>query len=128
MSYGYYPNAFWANAFGAPGIQRPGGSNRESCGTFFKLFRYLSTVFDRLAKDDKLSNGLFKSRRSSDGYNAASIEVLKGLEPVKRRPGMYTDTSRPTHLAQEIIDNSVDEAIAGYAKHNSRDSHEKSYP
>lgn len=48
-------------------------------------------------------------------YNSASIEVLKGLDPVKMRPGMYTDTSRPNHLAQEIIDNSVDEAIAGFA-------------
>jgi len=57
------------------------------------------------------------NNRSSGGdYNAASIEVLKGLEPVKRRPGMYTDTSRPNHLAQEVIDNSVDEAIAGFAK------------
>ncbi len=49
-------------------------------------------------------------------YNAESIEVLSGLDPVKRRPGMYTDTSRPNHLAQEVVDNSVDEAIAGYAK------------
>lgn len=48
-------------------------------------------------------------------YNAESIEVLSGLEPVRRRPGMYTDTTRPNHLAQEAIDNSVDEAIAGYA-------------
>ena len=48
-------------------------------------------------------------------YNAESIEVLKGLDPVKRRPGMYTDTSSPDHLAFEVIDNSVDEAIAGYA-------------
>jgi topoisomerase-4 subunit B len=48
-------------------------------------------------------------------YNAESIEVLKGLEPVKQRPGMYTDTSRPNHLAQEVIDNSVDEAISGFA-------------
>ncbi len=48
-------------------------------------------------------------------YDAASIEVLTGLEPVKKRPGMYTDTSRPNHLAQEVIDNSVDEAIAGFA-------------
>ena len=48
-------------------------------------------------------------------YDAASIEVLTGLEPVKKRPGMYTDTSRPNHLAQEVIDNSVDEAIAGHA-------------
>ena len=48
-------------------------------------------------------------------YDAASIEVLTGLEPVKKRPGMYTDTSRPNHLAQEVIDNSVDEAIVGFA-------------
>ncbi len=49
-------------------------------------------------------------------YDASAIEVLTGLEPVKKRPGMYTDTSRPNHLAQEVIDNSVDEAIAGFAK------------
>ena len=48
-------------------------------------------------------------------YDASAIEVLTGLEPVRKRPGMYTDTSRPNHLAQEVIDNSVDEAIAGYA-------------
>ena len=51
------------------------------------------------------------------GYDASAIEVLTGLEPVRRRPGMYTDTSRPNHLAQEVIDNSVDEALAGYATH-----------
>ena len=49
-------------------------------------------------------------------YDAASIEVLSGLDPVRKRPGMYTDTSRPNHLAQEVVDNSVDEAIAGHAK------------
>ncbi|HKJ95142.1 MAG TPA: DNA topoisomerase IV subunit B [Gammaproteobacteria bacterium] len=49
-------------------------------------------------------------------YDAASIEVLTGLDPVRRRPGMYTDTSRPNHLAQEVIDNSVDEAIGGYCR------------
>ncbi|WP_456415380.1 DNA topoisomerase IV subunit B [Thiolapillus sp.] len=48
-------------------------------------------------------------------YNASAIEVLSGLEPVRKRPGMYTDTTRPNHLAQEVIDNSVDEALAGYA-------------
>ena len=48
-------------------------------------------------------------------YNADSIEVLTGLDPVRKRPGMYTDTTRPNHLAQEIIDNSVDEALAGFA-------------
>lgn len=49
-------------------------------------------------------------------YNAADIEVLSGLDPVRRRPGMYTDTSRPNHLAHEVIDNSVDEALSGHAK------------
>lgn len=51
----------------------------------------------------------------SETYNAHAIEVLNGLEPVQRRPGMYTDTTRPNHLAQEVIDNSVDEALAGFA-------------
>ena len=51
----------------------------------------------------------------SKAYDAADIEVLSGLDPVKRRPGMYTDTSRPNHLVQEIVDNSVDEALAGHA-------------
>lgn len=48
-------------------------------------------------------------------YNSQSLEVLTGLEPVRRRPGMYTDTTRPNHLAQEVIDNAVDEALAGHA-------------
>ncbi|MCV6624909.1 MAG: DNA topoisomerase IV subunit B [Cellvibrionaceae bacterium] len=48
-------------------------------------------------------------------YSAEDIEVLTGLDPVKKRPGMYTETARPNHLAQEIIDNSVDEALAGHA-------------
>ncbi len=47
-------------------------------------------------------------------YNADAIEVLTGLEPVRKRPGMYTDTTRPNHLAQEVIDNSIDEALAGF--------------
>ena len=51
----------------------------------------------------------------SNQYTADAIEVLNGLEPVKRRPGMYTDTTRPNHLSQEVIDNSVDEALAGHA-------------
>ena len=53
----------------------------------------------------------------SQSYTASDIEVLSGLEPVRRRPGMYTHTSRPNHLAHEVIDNSVDEATAGHAKH-----------
>ncbi len=52
----------------------------------------------------------------SNSYRAADIEVLSGLEPVRRRPGMYTDTTRPNHLAHEVIDNAVDEAIGGHAK------------
>ena len=52
----------------------------------------------------------------SGTYDASAIEVLSGLDPVRKRPGMYTDTTRPNHLAQEVIDNSVDEAIAGHAR------------
>jgi topoisomerase-4 subunit B len=51
----------------------------------------------------------------TETYTAEAIEVLSGLEPVKRRPGMYTETNRPNHLAHEVIDNAVDEAIAGFA-------------
>ncbi|MBN9476275.1 MAG: DNA topoisomerase IV subunit B [Burkholderiales bacterium] len=50
-------------------------------------------------------------------YNEASIRVLKGLEPVKQRPGMYTRTENPLHVVQEVIDNGADEALAGYGKH-----------
>ena len=53
---------------------------------------------------------------SDSTYNADALEVLSGLDPVRRRPGMYTDTTRPNHLAQEVIDNSVDEALAGHAR------------
>jgi len=52
----------------------------------------------------------------TNNYTADAIEVLSGLEPVRKRPGMYTETSRPNHLAQEVVDNSVDEALAAYAK------------
>jgi topoisomerase-4 subunit B len=55
------------------------------------------------------------TKSSRDNYSAEQIEVLSGLDPVRKRPGMYTDTSRPNHLAQEVIDNSVDEALAGHA-------------
>ncbi len=62
-----------------------------------------------------LFDGRTQDKTADQGYDAGSIEVLKGLDPVKRRPGMYTDTSSPDHLAFEVIDNSVDEAIAGFA-------------
>ncbi|WP_045225346.1 DNA topoisomerase IV subunit B [Methyloterricola oryzae] len=52
----------------------------------------------------------------TEQYDASAIEVLSGLDPVRKRPGMYTDTSRPNHLAQEVVDNSVDEALAGFAR------------
>lgn len=52
---------------------------------------------------------------SKQQYTSSDIEVLEGLDPVKKRPGMYTDTKNPNHIAQEIIDNSVDEAMAGHA-------------
>ena len=53
--------------------------------------------------------------KAESNYDGSSIEVLEGLEPVRRRPGMYTDTTSPNHLGMEVIDNSVDEALAGYA-------------
>jgi topoisomerase-4 subunit B len=52
----------------------------------------------------------------SKAYSAEAIQVLTGLEPVRKRPGMYTDTSRPNHLVQEVVDNSVDEALAGHCQ------------
>ena len=52
---------------------------------------------------------------NTNSYSGASIQVLKGLEPVRVRPGMYTDTQSPNHLGMEVIDNSVDEAVAGFA-------------
>lgn len=60
---------------------------------------------------------MFEKKLSpSEAYDAGAIEVLKGLDPVRQRPGMYTDTRSPDHLAQEVIDNAVDEAISGFAR------------
>jgi topoisomerase-4 subunit B len=56
------------------------------------------------------------TKKPKNAYMAEAIEVLSGLEPVRRRPGMYTDTTNPNHLAHEVIDNSVDEALEGFAK------------
>ena len=53
---------------------------------------------------------------SASAYSESSIRVLKGLEPVKQRPGMYTRTDNPLHIIQEVLDNSADEALAGYGK------------
>lgn len=63
----------------------------------------------------KLFDAKAEKTSTENAYDAQSIEVLKGLDPVRRRPGMYTDTASPDHLAFEVIDNSVDEAIAGFA-------------
>lgn len=57
------------------------------------------------------------ANKAASTYDGSSIEVLEGLEPVRRRPGMYTDTTSPNHLGMEVIDNSVDEALAGFATH-----------
>ncbi|MBX3708504.1 MAG: DNA topoisomerase IV subunit B [Gammaproteobacteria bacterium] len=62
---------------------------------------------------DKITS---KPSKAKPAYTAEAIEVLSGLEPVRRRPGMYTDTTNPNHLAHEVIDNSVDEALEGFAK------------
>jgi len=59
----------------------------------------------------------------SQSYNASDIEVLTGLEPVRRRPGMYTDTRNPNHLVHEVVDNSVDEALGGHCKNISVIAH-----
>ena len=56
------------------------------------------------------------SVKSNNTYGEASIRVLKGLEPVKQRPGMYTRTDNPLHIVQEVIDNAADEALAGFGK------------
>src|SRR3546814_19575381 len=61
------------------------------------------------------SNRTTSRTRMNARYDAADIEVLSGVDPVKRRPGVYTDTTRPNHLAQEVVDNAVDEALAGHA-------------
>ena len=53
---------------------------------------------------------------SNKSYNEASIRVLKGLEPVRQRPGMYTRTENPLHIVQEVVDNAADEALAGFSK------------
>ena len=63
----------------------------------------------------------------SNSYNADAIEVLTGLDPVRKRPGMYTDPPRPNHLAQEVIDNSVDEALAGHARNISLTLHKDGF-
>ena len=67
-----------------------------------------------LGRTDLDPRSTFEPFAMPSAYDSASIEVLTGLEPVRRRPGMYTFTDRPDHMAQEVIDNAADEAIAGY--------------
>ncbi|WP_269749003.1 DNA topoisomerase IV subunit B [Desulfocicer vacuolatum] len=85
-----------------------------AAGVSYKKQGVLALIMELFKSEIDTDNGKNKDVGSA-GYNAESIEVLKGLDPVKRRPGMYTDTASPDHLAQEVIDNSVDEAIAGHA-------------
>ena len=75
-----------------------------------------ATADDALLESARLSLPTRAAEQSlmTQTYTAQDIEVLSGLEPVRRRPGMYTDTSRPNHLAHEVVDNSVDEALAGH--------------
>src|SRR5688572_14323523 len=61
------------------------------------------------------NNTMNKPTKAKPAYDAQAIEVLKGLEPVKQRPGMYTSTENPNHLSHEVIDNCVDEALEGFA-------------
>jgi topoisomerase IV subunit B len=56
------------------------------------------------------------SKNTQNSYGESAIKVLKGLEPVKQRPGMYTRTEHPLHIVQEVIDNACDEALAGFGK------------
>ena len=59
---------------------------------------------------------------STDGYGAGDIEILEGLDPVRKRPGMYTSTRDPGHLVSEIVDNSIDEALGGWATKSAREA------
>ncbi len=89
----------------------------EALYDFSEIKTAAISVLKQVTKKENMKNGkLFNSRsKFNSGYTAASVEVLEGLDPVRRRPGMYTDTQRPNHMAQEVIDNAADEAIAGYA-------------
>jgi topoisomerase IV subunit B len=76
----------------------------------------MATVKSGMAKTIMADKITPKTSKAKAAYTAEAIEVLSGLEPVRRRPGMYTDTTNPNHLAHEVIDNSVDEALEGFAK------------
>ena len=104
-----------------------GASNNAAkrCKTpSFEGAGYLSSIFwaahyNRANSENPMADSHASSRSaavSTPGYSESSIRVLKGLEPVKQRPGMYTRTDNPLHIIQEVLDNSADEALAGHGK------------
>ncbi len=95
---------------------RPQGTGcNPVCGFSFGLPGKTFTPYPNPAMFSSSRPSTEAKGMSQQQYDAAAIEVLTGLDPVRKRPGMYTDTTRPNHLAQEVIDNSVDEALAGHA-------------
>jgi topoisomerase-4 subunit B len=99
---------------GKPDQKFPPNRNPTHAGNL--IFRTPGQTIARLVAARKLADYIQKeSGTMNSRYDAADIEVLSGLDPVRRRPGMYTDTARPNHLVQEVVDNSVDEALSGHA-------------
>src|SRR5690606_19829043 len=84
-------------------------SSASECSKSGASADVVSLLFPLMARKSKP-----RARIAPMTYSASDIEVLSGLDPVRRRPGMYTETSRPNHLAHEVVDNSVDEALAGH--------------
>lgn len=93
------------------GIRRHGANVTQPASIRQPLHHAIAVHWDEFSTEGHQLDAIMANRN----YDAADIEVLTGLDPVKKRPGMYTDTTRPNHLVQEVIDNSVDEALAGHA-------------